>query len=685
MALEPVKLDDLTWNDMVTAIRGRIPANSEGRWTLHAPVDPGITLLELFAWLLEQRLYWMDQVPNSLVGAALALLGVDGPKPAQAAATAMVLYDRAQALRPFLTVDAGTKFQPVHTTKPPLVFSTEKAITLLPVLPDQPVSLTIGGLDRTADLRQGRVLRLFPADGSSSEVKVELQLSDLIPAATPTEPFALLFKLRVSANIPPQWLPEIEAEPNVLPPATVSWWYRGKDREVVQFKSVEDGTGGFRRSGIVRFPIPADWVPETGALGTNTRSYAIWIRVNRATFTAPPWLERLEPNACIARNQWLVSQKPLQRREDWLPLPGNTIALSDYVENSSDKDYPPLEQEQSVTLSLTERDEQKYPWQTTPDFAFRGPSDRVFVVDRESRKLLFGDGLTGRLPVLSSKSETNVELQYRVGGGIGGNLEENQSWEQPQGNSALDLVGQNLVPAEGGADTETMAAARQRAAAQLRRLDRAVTRKDYEEIARTTPGVAIQRAHAAVGYHPAYPCMPVLAAVTVFIVPYAPREDIDETWVENAFVPAPMPDPGALAAVQARLESARLVSSEVFVRAPRYRPITLTADVEADSLDPAILKQRIEKGLTTFLDPLVGGDEGLGWPFGEPVRPSALLREIQKALGHDGEAMGVAIRLLDTDQGSDCIDVKIGPHDLVELKAFSARFSRPSIRQGGLR
>lgn len=128
-----------------------------------------------------------------------------------------------------------------------------------------------------------------------------------------------------------------------------------------------------------------------------------------------------------------------------------------------------------------------------------------------------------------------------------------------------------------------------------------------------------------------------------------------------------------------------MISSEVFVRAPRYRPVAIDADVEADSLDPAILKQRIEKSLTTFLDPLVGGDKGQGWPFGEPVRPSSLLREMQKALGQDGAATGVAIRLLDADQSPNCIGVKIGPHDLVDLKVFSARFSRPSIRQGGLR
>ena len=712
MALEPVKLDDLTWNDMVTAIRSRIAADSEGRWTLHAPVDPGITLLELFAWLLEQRLYWMDQVPDSLERAALALLGVDGPKPAQTAATVLTLYDRSQQPQAFRTVGSETKFKPVHTSRPPLVFSTESAFTLLPVLPDQPVTLQIGGVDRTADLRQGRVLRLFPADGSFSEVKLVLQLSDLIPSTPPTEQFTLFFKLRISSDIPSQWSPD--AKSDVHFPADISWWYHSKTGEKIQFASVNDGTKGFRRSGIVRFTIPADWQPETNPADIKTKSYAIWIRVNQATFTAPPLLERLEPNACIARNQWFVD--PVLGRVEWLPLPGNTISLSDYVKDPADKNYPPLEQQ--VILKFREHSDPDDPklwtqWQVAADLTLKRPSDRFFTVNRESRKLLFGDGLAGRMPILFSDpggKSPNVYLQYLVGGGAVGNLEENLCWESLLSSGASssgidapnltssprtgvrncsvesvsDLIACNVVPAEGGADSESIASARQRAASQLKRLDRAVTRKDYEEIARTTPGVAIQRAHAAIGYHPCYPCMPVLGVVTVFIVPYAPREDIDEVWVENAFVSAPAPDPGALSAVQNRLENARLVSSEVFIRGPRYRPIAVVAEVEADSLDPVTLKHRIKKGLTMFFDPLVGGDEGLGWPFGEPVRPSALLREIQKVLGKDGEAMGVSITLLDIDQESDCLDVKIGPHDLVELKAFSAQFSRPSKSQGGL-
>src|SRR5215467_14616067 len=94
MALEATKLDTLTWGQLVNAIRTRIAANSNGQWTLHAPVDPGVTLLELFAWLLDQRVYWMDQIPDALVHGILQLLG-ETPQPATAAVTILQLFSGA--------------------------------------------------------------------------------------------------------------------------------------------------------------------------------------------------------------------------------------------------------------------------------------------------------------------------------------------------------------------------------------------------------------------------------------------------------------------------------------------------------------------------------------------------------------------------------------------------------------
>lgn len=54
MTLPTIELDDLDWAAFTQTSRESIAGASNGQWTLHAPVDPGVTLLELFASQLEQ-------------------------------------------------------------------------------------------------------------------------------------------------------------------------------------------------------------------------------------------------------------------------------------------------------------------------------------------------------------------------------------------------------------------------------------------------------------------------------------------------------------------------------------------------------------------------------------------------------------------------------------------------------
>ena len=78
--------------------------------------------------------------------------------------------------------------------------------------------------------------------------------------------------------------------------------------------------------------------------------------------------------------------------------------------------------------------------------------------------------------------------------------------------------------------------------------------------------------------------------------------------------------------------------------------------------------------LRRFLDPLTGGDQDAGWPFGAPLRPSALLRVAQQAAGHDGDVGAVAIALDDTASWEDCHDVAIRPQELVAVGDVRVRF-----------
>jgi hypothetical protein len=73
MPLTLLDLDDRSYADLVTEARALIPALAPD-WTDHNPADPGITLIELFAWLTEMLLYRIDQVTDSSRLAFLRLI-----------------------------------------------------------------------------------------------------------------------------------------------------------------------------------------------------------------------------------------------------------------------------------------------------------------------------------------------------------------------------------------------------------------------------------------------------------------------------------------------------------------------------------------------------------------------------------------------------------------------------------
>lgn len=678
MAFDRVVLDDLDWKGMVEAIRRRIPAASDGQWTLHAPVDPGVTLLELFAWQLEQRLYRMDQVPDALNRALLAMLGTR-PRRTGCARTVLQL----SAVRPAV-VGRRTEFE-LGGAEPPMVYATRSALAVLKLEPHG-LRIWVGDEERTADLDHGRVFRLFPASGGAAVVRIELSLAAAPAPALQSAWFGLYLRLRTAASIAPQWSPE--AAPGVPPPAPISWSYRSADGSLKPF-DVDDGTAGLRRSGIVRLRIPSDWKAEPGG-----SFYAIHLQTTDASFSSPPRLVALVANAVVARHARATRTHALaQPLGEWLPLPGNVIRLDEWPRDEPVKDTPAVEA--GCVLCIKERDGQDrngrwHQWWPTASLHASGPADRVFIVDRERAQLRFGDGLNGRLPVLAAAAAgaSNIHFRYLVGGGSAGTV-------GPSPGPAHDWIGPNHVSARnlteslGGREAETLEQARRRSAALLRVLTRAITRADFEAIAISTPGVGVHRAHAAIGRHPAHPCAQVPGAVTVYLVPDVPREDLDTDLVEAAFVPAPVPDPGVLAAVRARLDSARLLTTELFVSAPRYHAVRLRVELSGDVHDPVRLRQIIHDRLQRFLDPLRGngldGADGSGWPFGEPVRASVMLREVQAAVGKEAHVGQVAMGLDDDKPNESCRALAIGPHELVWLKDVAVQVDRTASAAGGLR
>ncbi|MFE7132060.1 putative baseplate assembly protein [Streptomyces sp. NPDC057638] len=650
MSLPTPRLDDLTWDEMMAAIRRRIPAESGGTWTLHAPVDPGVTLLELFAHLLEQRLYWLDQMPDALVVAILRLLGMDPPRTARAAATVLQLAAEAPGV-PVPVVPAGT----VLTRDPAALvrFSLDDDVPVFPLTPGGEATVWTDR-DRTADLRAGRGVALLGADGGPAGARFTLPLDGALSAPGP---LTLLVELDAPAATPPSWLPG--AVPDVPPPAELTWsWFRpdadaGTGTGAGAFERVEDGTGGLRRSGVVRLHPPPEWTSaDRGVLLTTPA----------ATFAAPPRLLRLAVNTGVARHRERRTATGAELADQiaaWLKLPGQHLVLPDAPGAL-------------LTAALQLAGES---WHAVPDFTFGAPADRIHRVDRAEGALVFGDGLTGRIPHPGAE----VSVAYEIGGGRSGNGGLTGNWipADPTASTLGALGAANLVQAAGGEDPETIDDARRRAAGALGEVTRAVTADDYAVLARTTPGVAVARVHTALGAHPGFPCALVPGAVTVHLVPSVPR---DPAALADGTA-APRPDPGTLCAVARRLEEARLLTAEVFVRGPDYREVALRVDLAGSPADRARVTTTVTTALRRYLDPLTGGDTGEGWPFGEPLRPSALVRAAQRALGDLADVSAVAVGLDGEPPAEDCRDVPLGGARLPALRTVHTRVV-PAVTPG---
>src|SRR5919108_1856746 len=75
MALPAPNLDDRRFQDLVDDAK-RLVQQRCHEWTDHNVSDPGITLIETFAFMVDQLLYRLNRVPDRLYVKFLELIGV---------------------------------------------------------------------------------------------------------------------------------------------------------------------------------------------------------------------------------------------------------------------------------------------------------------------------------------------------------------------------------------------------------------------------------------------------------------------------------------------------------------------------------------------------------------------------------------------------------------------------------
>lgn len=177
----------------------------------------------------------------------------------------------------------------------------------------------------------------------------------------------------------------------------------------------------------------------------------------------------------------------------------------------------------------------------------------------------------------------------------------------------------------------------------LKGINRAVTSADYEHLAMEVEGVA--RAKAIPLFHPKVNG-DVPNTVSVIILP----DNLKPIIPKPITIPKPIIFPihinlakpstnwtkDLLMKVYSNLNVKRPMAIELFVLYPEFIDISITATVvkRQEYLDMNVTNA-VVAALYTFLDPMIGGSDGNGWPFGRPVYISEIYEVIDNVEGVD--------------------------------------------------
>ena len=261
-------------------------------------------------------------------------------------------------------------------------------------------------------------------------------------------------------------------------------------------------------------------------------------------------------------------------------------------------------------------------WRRVNRFTASESSDRHYVLDRATGKLMFGDGVNGLVP---SAGKANINAaRYRSGGGHAGNRGRGTISVLRKTYPLVDSV-TNHQPASGGMDQEDLDQVMARGPHTIKNRGRAVTVEDFEWIGRQASGeVARARCLANTRVGPSGELLNATGRVTLVVVPDEPGD-------------RPMPVDALLSDIKASLTERCLASlaEHIDVVGPSYIAIAVDATIAPrPEIEEKIVQQRVDANLRSFLHPLRGGG-GTGWEFGRSVSLSEIMRVVRTTEGVD--------------------------------------------------
>jgi predicted phage baseplate assembly protein len=609
-------LDDRRFQDIVDQAKRMIPQYCP-EWTDHNVSDPGVTLIELFAWMTELLLYRVNQVPDKMYLHFLEMIGVKLEPPR--AATVPVTFYLSEAQPNDITIPRETEVATVRTeTSPSIIFTTEQDLIIRP-------AVLTGLYTRSAgrgstgwtvhDLKQlslpGQRIGVFPpqpAPGDAFYLSFATELSRHV--------LALVIDCEVAggAGIDP-----------LNPPFEWQVWQGGLARWVnceVEF----DGTGGFNQPGEIIIHLPT--MAEDELQGVR----AFWLRCRltetqsgEGGYREAPQLNRIRSES---RGGTVAARHAVTVLDEGVGTSDGSAGQSFHLMHTPLLNRDP----ERDFLIVTPPGGEPELWQEVANFAESGPEDRHFTLDTISGELRLGaallqpDGTVYRFGVVPPQGSELVFSRYQYGGGVAGNLPAEMLSVLKTSIPYVARVS-NRQASAGGQDAQSVQDAIMRAPNMLRARTRAVTADDYAYLAAQVPDVA-RAACLVPGEQPGAADEPEPGSVVVLVVPQIAE-------VGGQIVPEQLTLSAELrAAVSAFLRERSLIGVRLEVRPPQYIWISVRARLLVPPRSSAGLvaevQRRAEQALYRYLNPFVGGSQEQGWPFGRDLHVSEIYGLLQR-------------------------------------------------------
>ncbi len=656
--LKPPVLDDRTWSEIRDELVRRIPAHAP-EWTHHGPTDPGIALLELFAWLTDNTLYRLNRVPKAAHLEFLRLLGV--PLLPARVAEGMVCFDLQRpgdpavllpfaANEPGVVVAAGEEaFELIHElwVHPVEVRAVVKWPLDAVATPDHeaPTASEIAEMVEWVenrfeiDLDGGTPYEPITLEDGSRGIPDAthlgrtldraLWIAVLAPEAPPDPTRLTGAKLTLGVQVDDRLCGSHEhhhcdSADERLPPlewsVSTGRFHPGSDGDPDFSRPIylpltveEDTTRGLTQTGrvVVRLPGTASESVEPPEFGTWSAEDLGDEDLLGVGHLPPPlddeplgrvltWIRVRRPDGPHPVVRWVGVNVAEARHA--------RVARPELAGQATGRPGQEVRTTRAPVLadSITVRvgsDPRAPAWTAVDDLAHSGPTDPHYTLDARTGTIRFGDDVNGRVPPLG----TSIFIaSYRYGGGAAGNVGAGAVTEV---RTDHPVTVQNPFAFSGGHDSESIPAATRRLPTELRHRERAVAAQDFVDLTMQVQGVG--RAWVLPRHLPNERLDGIPGVVTVVVVPTYDPLTPDR----------PVPDRRLLQKVCTALDARRLVTTELYVSPPEYVSVWVSASVQVEpGFGEATVLRWVELAVRQYLAPLAPyGPAQDGWPNGRDV------------------------------------------------------------------